>query len=104
MARRLRLRQDSRYIRTTVLTRDGKTFFDVWKAIDFPPDDADSFVTVKEHMIGRLDKIAFDFYGNEALWWVISRANLISNQFINMEINQNLRLPARGRVFAALFS
>lgn len=41
----------------------------------------------------RLDNIAFDYYGNSNLWWVIAVANNIHDAPIGLEEGIILRLP-----------
>lgn len=47
----------------------------------------------------RLDLLAYRYYGDAALWWVIAEANNIANP-LRLEVGMRLRVPARSTVFA----
>ena len=40
---------------------------------EIPPTSEDKYIITSVE--DRLDLLAFDYYGDETLWWVISRAN-----------------------------
>ena len=42
----------------------------------------------------RLDAIAFDFYGDATLWWVIAMANELPGDSLYLEVGIQLRIPA----------
>jgi hypothetical protein len=41
----------------------------------------------------RLDNIAFDYYGNSSLWWVIAVANNLHDSSLGMNGGVVLKLP-----------
>ena len=49
----------------------------------------DIFVVTQEG--DRLDNLAFQFYGNQHLWWYIAHANNLTT--MNVEIGTQLRIP-----------
>ena len=55
-----------------------------------PETDSDIYV-ITQHG-DRLDNLAFQFYGDQSLWWYIAKANNLS--FITLPIGTSLRIPA----------
>lgn len=58
-----------------------------------PYKHSDIFHTVKINEIGRLDLIAYTYYKNPLLWWVIAQANDIYDPFKDMQLGMSLRIP-----------
>jgi hypothetical protein len=86
MAQTLFVPDYSRY-RGTPVYQDkvsGQLFFGPWQTIDFPPAPDDEWLEINEEEGLRLDFIATTRYNNGALWWVIARANAISNPFTEL--------------------
>ena len=54
-----------------------------------PSSNDDIFVLTQEG--DRLDNLAFQFYGNQHLWWYIAHANNLTT--MNVEIGTQLRIP-----------
>ena len=42
----------------------------------------------------RLDNLAFKYYGDSSLWWIIARANDIGKGDFTVPIGLQLRIPA----------
>lgn len=42
----------------------------------------------------RLDLLAFDFYGDASLWWVIASANSLPGDSLYLEPGAQIRIPA----------
>lgn len=53
----------------------------------------DSYHTVDANEEGRLDLIAYQYYGNPLLWWVIAQANDIYNVIENPKPGDIIRIP-----------
>lgn len=59
---------------------------------DIPPAPDDSYVIT---VLGdRLDLLAFDFYGDVGLWWVIASANSLPGDSLYLEPGSQIRIPA----------
>lgn len=101
MARRLKLRADSRYVITPLLQDGDDTFFGLWVAPEIPFSTFDSFYTVNETDIGRLDSIANRYYGDPELWWVIAHVNNVNDQMA-LAAGTVLRIPLKANVTATL--
>lgn len=42
----------------------------------------------------RLDNLAFKYYGDSSLWWIIARANNIGKGDFTVPIGKQIRIPA----------
>lgn len=58
---------------------------------DIPVSIEDSYVIT---VLGdRLDLLAFDFYGDSTLWWIIASANALPGDSLYLEPGMQLRIP-----------
>ena len=55
-----------------------------------PESNDDIYLIAQEG--DRLDNLAFQFYGNQHLWWYIAHANNLTT--MNIEAGKQLRIPA----------
>lgn len=70
---------------------DGKP---VYKTIIYPPipeSDSDLYITVSEN--DYLDALAFKYYNDTSLWWVIAVANNLGKGKLSVNITKQLRIP-----------
>ena len=79
--------------------------FEFWDVVDLPetlPQPDDLVYTVTE--VDRIDLLAFRFYMDARLWWVIAVAN--DMELIPAELNtgDELRIPAERFVTQVLFN
>jgi hypothetical protein len=59
---------------------------------DIPESDSDSYHIV---VVGeRLDLLAYKYYNDSGLWWVISRANNLDPSITTAEVGTELRIPS----------
>ena len=59
---------------------------------DIPLSNDDSYVIT---VLGdRLDLLAFDFYGDTSLWWIIASANSLPGDSLYLEPGMQLRIPS----------
>lgn len=83
----------SRYenILTLKLNVTGSTYYRTNVYPTIQPTDTDYYVitTVGD----RLDLIAFDFYQDSSLWWIIASANALPGDSIYPPIGVQLRIP-----------
>jgi hypothetical protein len=76
----------------TKKTRDGKTAYVSRIYPDIPLRDDDLYVATE---IGdRLDTLAYQFYNDSNLWWIIASANNIHNAIFGFEEGTILRIPS----------
>ena len=55
-----------------------------------PETDSDIYVITQ--LGDRLDNLAFQFYGDQHLWWYIAKANNLT--FMTIPVGTSLRIPA----------
>jgi len=46
----------------------------------------------------RLDKLAYNFYGDAALWWIIATANNLGKGTLIIPSNTRIRIPSNQNV------
>jgi hypothetical protein len=83
---------DSRYQASeTKKTFDGKLVYKPKIYPNIPLRDDDIYVATETG--DRLDTLAFDFYGDSKMWWIIASANNIHNAVFGFEDGTILRIP-----------
>ena len=65
------------------------------------PTDSDILIVTEEE--DRLDLLAYQFYGDSQLWWVIATYNNLTDIDTKLEPGLQLRIPARASVVTQLF-
>lgn len=63
-------------------------------SIPTTPDDVFIITTSPE----RLDKLAYTFYGDTTLWWVIAAANGLGHGTYIIPENTNIRIPSQENI------
>tara|TARA_B100001094_G_scaffold212487_1_gene206436 strand:- start:5473 stop:5751 length:279 start_codon:yes stop_codon:yes gene_type:complete len=71
--------------------KDGTRYYRPNIARGIPLKDTDKFIFPFDG--DRLDIIAYRFYGDAKLWWIIANANKISNGQIGLDPNKKIRVP-----------
>jgi nucleoid-associated protein YgaU len=61
--------------------------------ISIPKSGKDAFHRVTDDDVKRIDLLAWRYYGDCALWWVIAEANDIVNP-LGLEVSRVLRIPS----------
>lgn len=83
----------SRYqtIQITKLDATGSQYYTTNIYPEIAPTDSDYYVitTIND----RLDLLAYDFYQDSSLWWVIASANALPGDSIYPPIGVQLRIP-----------
>jgi len=83
----------SRYqtIQTTKLNTTGSLYYVTNVYPTIAPTDGDYYVitTIED----RLDLLAYDFYQDSSLWWVIASANALPGDSIYPPVGVQLRIP-----------
>lgn len=77
---------------------DGIEFFDTPDFSEFPLSPNDKIITIDQKYLGRLDLIAFDYYNDSNLWWVIALVNNIELIPTSMWVGMSLRIPVLDNV------
>ncbi len=82
----------SRYSFSTVTTRaDGKRVF---KSTIYPriyDDPSDIYIITNSSMY--LDTLAFKYYKDESLWWIIALANNMGKGKLSVESGKQIKIP-----------
>ena len=82
----------SRYINNSIKkTVDGRTVFQSKIYPNIPPSDEDIFVATETG--DRFDTLAYQYYNDSTLWWIIACANNIHNASIGFAEGTILRIP-----------
>jgi len=58
---------------------------------DILPNEQDNYIITT--LGDRLDLLAFDFYGDTDLWWIIASANSLPGDSLTPEPGTQLRIP-----------
>ena len=69
----------------------GKTIYLPTKYPNLAPTNEDYYIITKDQ--DRLDLIAFDFYGDATLWWVLAMANDLPGDSMFPPLGFQLRVP-----------
>jgi|688.fasta_scaffold13800_9 hypothetical protein len=81
------------------LTEVGPIGLEWWGRFNFPVDEAsDVLYTINETTAGRLDKVAYGFYNDPGLWWVIAQYNYLLDPYEEAFIGRVLTIPSNERV------
>lgn len=82
-----------RYDSTPVGLRwDGKRVYQTTTYPIIEPDDADAIIISNE--ADYLDSLAYTYYGDPTLWWVIALANNLGKGRMSVPPGLQLRIPA----------
>lgn len=73
-------------------TIDGRQVYRTSPLPNIPLSDDDIYVATETG--DRLDTLAFQFYGDSSLWWIIASANNIHNAVFGFEDGTVLRIPS----------
>jgi hypothetical protein len=70
---------------------DGKNVFFTTHYPNIPVEDSDIYIVSNE--TDYLDTLAFKYYGDPTLWWIIALANNIGKGRMSVEPGLQLRIP-----------
>lgn len=80
-----------RYKNTKISNIGGKLSYDTTYYPSIPIQDSDQLKYFPRGT--RFDKIAFDYYGDTSLWWIITKANEVTNADIQVDVQKQYRIP-----------
>lgn len=97
----VQVRQRSRLRFGNLVSVDGVEFWDLLELPKIEPQTDDVVYTVKGH--DRIDLLAYNFYSDPILWWVIAAAN--DMELLPSELNEGdiLKIPSPRYVLQVLF-
>lgn len=71
---------------------------------DIPKSTYDSYHKVNAYEACRLDLIAYKYYNNQLLWWIIAQANDIHDPFNDVVPGMVLRIPNLTTLYGGVLS
>ena len=99
------IRKDSPFIKTAVLSTSGKLHYDMWTPpFKYRPEKGDTIHTVTSADAGRPDLIAFQYYQNVHLYWLICDFNKILHPINELSPGRKLIIPSKNSVLSYLSS
>ena len=82
----------SRYNNTKIkISRDGKRVLKPTIYPKIPIKDSDVFIYPK--FGDRLDNLAYRYYKDTTLWWIIAKANGLDEAHIGLDTDEQIRIP-----------
>ena len=66
------------------------------------PINTTNDIYIRNTIIERLDKLAYKFYNDQTLWWVIATANALGKGTMVIPTNTRLRIPSVRNVYDIL--
>lgn len=72
---------------------DGKRYFGTRLYPNIPIDSSDIYVVTNE--TDTLDNLAFKYYKNPSLWWIIAQANSLGKGKLAVPGGLQLRVPTK---------
>ena len=70
---------------------DGKRVFKPTIYPTIPIEDSDIFIYPR--FGDRLDNLAYKYYGDVSLWWIIAKANNLDEAHIGLDVDKQIRIP-----------
>jgi hypothetical protein len=90
---------DSRYKDTKILNyNDGEVRMETTEKLIIDPADDDVYHQVDVGEENRLDLVAFRYYRNANLWWILATANNLNDPFV-ISIGMVIRIPSLNRIY-----
>ena len=87
----------SRYQNSNVIKdKNGKRKLSTTIIPVVPISESDTFIITTG--IERLDKLAFNFYEDATLWWIIAESNQLPLGTLFVKTNTRLRIPPIGNI------
>lgn len=90
-------RQNGRYVLGGD-TSISDTALGWWEKREVAYDPSDLLYALEEKYVGRTDILAFAFYGDSALWWVIPQYNSILDPEEEMIMGKILLIPSMEKI------
>lgn len=97
----------SRYKNTNIYEGpdgDYKYYYGIWNIPTIDEQPQDIYYTIQAGETRRLDRIAFLYYDNYNLWWVIAAANNIIDPFDELKVGQVIRIPYLPYIFSKVLT
>ena len=81
---------------------DGTVAFGLRATVLAPDSVTDQIIKTAQRHTGRPDLLAYELYGDVALWWVVPEANQMIDPITELVAGLELRAPSKARVVNSL--
>ncbi len=88
----------SRYNKSDIIKTNNETRRFVTTIYSAPPENLETDIYIRTTTIERLDKLAYQFYGDSEKWWLIAIANGMGKGTIIVPSNTRLRIPSAKKI------
>ena len=89
----------NRYQNTKITRSSGSLHYINAIYPDIPVTNTDYYVIIT--IEDRLDLLAYQFYGDSSLWWIIASANALPGDSLYPPIGAQLRIPVNTQTIIA---
>lgn len=76
---------------SSLIKEDGKKRYSTARYPFLPYKDTDVYIIGRSRE--RLDLLAYNYYNDPSLWWVIAEANNIAKGTLSVPVNKRIRIP-----------
>ena len=90
--------KQSRYWNYTFYKDDTNIYISNPKYLEVPEYPDDQYFMVTQKYVDRIDLISAKFYNDVILWWVIAKANNLSNP-MSIPLDTILRIPSKTALY-----
>tara|TARA_R100000005_G_C4956581_1_gene174882 strand:- start:409 stop:705 length:297 start_codon:yes stop_codon:yes gene_type:complete len=80
-----------RYNNTRKIIKDGIRVYSTTFYPQIPIQDSDKTIAISRGE--RLDSLAYKYYGDTSLWWIISKANNLGGSELQLDPSKTYRIP-----------
>lgn len=90
----------SRYKIYRQIGQGKDSYLETFNQREIPETDEDIYYIVPQSDENRLDLVAYRYYNDASLWWVIAIANKIIDPFV-VSVGQVLRIPSVTSIYSS---
>lgn len=95
--------KNGRYVVGGVVSNTGKGL-GWWEKREVAPDISDLLYVLEERYVGRPDLLAYAFYHDTKLWWVIPQFNHILDPVHELTLGKLLIIPSMDKINSTYFA
>lgn len=94
--------KNSRLRTVALVTVSEYTYWDlgVWYDIPVQPDEIQYTPLIDD----RIDLLAYKFYGDPVLWWILAVANGMEELPTDLKYGSSIRVPSKAYVFGTILA
>jgi len=83
-----------RYITTSNIQTASEKYRKSTTIYPTMPINPSQDIYIRTTTMDRLDKLAYDFYGDASMWWIIATANNLGKGTLIIPSNTRIRIPS----------